>query len=58
MIVGIEQSLKVIELDHYRMMARTTILSNEITSLKKKFCDLPGSTISMVKEINYDLLTA
>ena len=28
--MGIEQSLKVIELDHYRMMARTTTICTEI----------------------------
>ena len=56
--MGIEQSLTVIELDHYRMMARTTTACTEITSLNKKLCDLPGSAISKLREINYDLLTA
>ena len=56
--MGIEQSLKVIELDHYRMMVRTTTICTEITSLNKHLCDLPGSTISKLREINYDLLTA
>ena len=40
------------------MMMRTTTLSNEITALKEKFGDLPGSTIFKLKEINYDFLTA
>ena len=56
--MGIEQSLKVIELDHYSMMARTTTICTEITSLNKNLCDLPRSTISKLREINYDLLTA
>ena len=58
--MGIQQSLKVIELDHYRMMAtkRTTTICTEITSLNKKLCDLPGSTISKLRENNYDLLTS
>ena len=55
--MGIEQSLKVIELDHYRMMARTITICTEITSLNKKLWDLPGSKISKLREINYDLLT-
>ena len=48
--MGIQQSLKVIELDHYRMMARTATICTEITSLNKKLCDLPGSTISKLRE--------
>ena len=45
--------------DHYRMIVRTTTLSNlKIISLKKIFCDLPESTISKLREINGDLLTA
>ena len=56
--MGFQQSLKVIELDHYRMMARTATICTEITSLNKKLCDLPGSTISKLKENNYDLLTS
>ena len=51
--MGIEQSLKVIELDHSRMMRRITTLSNE-----KNFCDVPGSAIFKLIEVNYDLLTA
>ena len=39
------------------MVTRTTTLSNEVTALKKKFCDLPGSTISELKELSYDPLT-
>ena len=34
--MGIEQSFNVIEVDHYRMIARTSTLANEITSLEKK----------------------
>ena len=33
--MGIEQSLMEIQLNHYRMVVRTTTLSNAITSLKK-----------------------
>ena len=40
------------------MMTKTTTLSNETTSLEEKFFDLPGSTISKLKEINYYVLTA
>ena len=40
--MGIEQSFNVIEVDHYRMIARTSTLANEITSLEKTFCNLPG----------------
>ena len=37
--MGIEQSLIEIQLNYYRMVVRTTTLSNAITSLKKKNCD-------------------
>ena len=41
---------------HYRMIARATVPpSKEITSLKKTFCDLPGSTISKLKELHSEV---
>ena len=47
------QSFIRIKFNHYRMIARAIVpASKEITSLKKTFCDLPGSTISKLKELN------
>ena len=40
--MGIEHSFNVIEVDRYRMMARTSTLANEITSPEKTFFNLPG----------------
>ena len=39
-----------IQLNHYRMVVRTTTLSNDIF-----FCDLPRSTISKLKELHYQV---
>ena len=45
------QSFIRIKFNHYRMIARAIVPpSKEITSLKKTFCDLSGSTISKLKE--------
>ena len=50
--MGIIQSFIRIKFNHYRMIARVIVSpSKEITSLKKTFCDLPGSTISKLKEL-------
>ena len=50
--MGIIQSFIRIKLNHYRMIARAIVPpSKEITSLKKTFCDLLGSTISKLKEL-------
>ena len=49
--MGIIQSFIRIKFNHHRMIARAIVRpSKEITSLKKKFCDLPGSTIFKLKE--------
>ena len=54
---GIIQSFIRIKLNHYRMIARAIVSpSKEITSLKKTFCDLPGSTISKLKELHSEEL--
>ena len=38
------------------MIARAIVTpSKEITSLKKTFCDLPGSTISKLKELHSEV---
>ena len=38
------------------MIARAIVPpSKEITSLKKTFCDLPGSTISKLKELHSEV---
>ena len=47
--MGIIQSLIRIKLNYYRMIARVIVPpSKEITSLKKTFCDLTGSTSDKV----------
>ena len=54
--MGIIQSFIRIKFNHYRMIARAIVSpSKEITSLKKTFCDLPGSTISKLKELHSEL---
>ena len=51
--MGIIQSFIRIKLYYYRMIAKVIVPpSNEIMALKKTFCDLPGSTISKLKELN------
>ena len=51
------QSFTRIKVNHYRMIARAIVPpSKEITSLKKTFCDLPGSTISKLKELHSEVL--
>ena len=50
------QSFIRIKFNHYRMIARAIVPpSKEITSLKKTFCDLPGSTISKLKELHSEV---
>ena len=50
------QSFIRIKFNHYRMIARAIVpASKEITSLKKTFCDLPGSTISKLKELHSEV---
>ena len=50
------QSFTRIKVNHYRMIARAIVPpSKEITSLKKTFCDLPGSTISKLKELHSEV---
>ena len=50
------QSFTRIKFNHYRMIARAIVPpSKEITSLKKTFCDLPGSTISKLKELHSEV---
>ena len=54
--MGIIQSFIRIKFNHYRMIARAIVFpSREITSLKKTFCDLPGSTISKLKELHSEV---
>ena len=54
--MGIIQSFIRIKFNHYRMIARAIVPpSREITSLKKTFCDLPGSTISKLKELHSEV---
>ena len=54
--MGIILSFIRIPLNHYRMIAKTTVpLSKEIMSLKKTFCDLPASTISNLKEVHCEV---
>ena len=54
--MGTIQSVIRIKLNHYRMIARAIVPpSKEITSLKKTFCDLPGSTISKLKELHAEV---
>ena len=54
--MGIIQSFIRIKFNHHRMMARAIVPpSKEITSLKKTFCDLPGSTISKLKELHSEV---
>ena len=54
--MGIIQSFIRIKFTHHRMMARAIVSpSKEITSLKKTFCDLPGSTISKLKELHSEV---
>ena len=50
------QSFIRIKLNYHRMIARDIVPpSKEITSLKKTFCDLPGSTISKLKELHSEV---
>ena len=51
--MGIIQPFIRIKLNHHRMIATAIVPpSKEITSLKKTFCDLPGSTVSKLKELH------
>ena len=54
--MGIIQSFIRIKFNHYRMIARAIVPpSREITSLQKTFCDLPGSTVSKLKELHSEV---
>ena len=54
--MGIIQSFIRIKFNHYRMIARAIVApSREITSLQKTFCDLPGSTVSKLKELHSEV---
>ena len=54
--MGIILSFIRVPLNHYRMIAKTTVpLSKEIMSLKKTFYNLPGSTISKLKELHSEV---
>ena len=56
--MGIIQSFIRIKFNHYRMIARARAIvppSREITSLKKTFCDITGSTISKLKELHSEV---
>ena len=54
--MGIIQSFIRIKLNYYRMIARVIVSpSKEIMFLKKTFCDLPGSTISKLKELHSEV---
>ena len=54
--MGTMQSVIRIKLNHYCMIARAIVPpSKEITSVKKTFCDLPGSTISKLKELHSEV---
>ena len=54
--MGIIQSFVRIKLNHYRMIARAIVApSIESASLKKKFYDLPGSTIFKLKELHSEV---
>ena len=54
--MGIIQSFIRIKFNHYPMIARAIVPpSKEIMSLKKTFCDLPGSTISKLKELHSEV---
>ena len=54
--MGITQSFIRIKFNHYRMIARAIVPpSREITSLQKTFCDLPGSTVSKLKELHSEV---
>ena len=54
--MGIIQSFIRIKFNHYRTIARAIVPpSREITSLQKTFCDLPGSTVSKLKELHSEV---
>ena len=54
--MGIIQSFIRIKVNHHHMIARAIVPpSKEITSLKKTFCDLSGSTISKLKELHSEV---
>ena len=54
--MGIVQSFVRIKLNHYRMIARAIVPpSIESASLKKKFYDLPRSTIFKLKELHSEV---
>ena len=54
--MGIIQSFIRIKFNHYRMIARAIVPpSKEITSLRKTFSDLPGSTVSKLKELHSEV---
>ena len=54
--MGIIQSFIRIKFNHHRMIVRAIVRpSKEITSLKKTFCDLPGSTIFKLKELHSEV---
>ena len=56
--MGIILSFIRVPLNHYRMIAKTTVpLSKEIMSLKKTFYNLPGSTISKLKELHSEVIS-
>ena len=53
--MGIILSFIRIPLNHYRMIAKTTVPLSKEMSLKKTFYNLPGSTISKLKELHSDV---
>ena len=54
--MGIIHSFIIIPLNHYRMIAKTTVpLSKEIMSLKKTFYNLLGSIFSKLKELHSEV---
>ena len=56
--MGLALSIHRIAFYRYRLMARTIVVpSNEIASLKKEFCDLPGSMLDKLKALYLEVFT-
>ena len=56
--MGLTLSMLRIDFFWYRLKARNlTIPSNEITSLREKFCELPGSMLDKLKALHSEVFS-
>ena len=56
--MGLTLSVLRIDFFWYRLKARNLIIpSNEITSLREKFCELPGSMLDKLKALHSEVFS-